>query len=208
MKTIQRNVAPACLADQPRSQDWYDFMRTPCHVAVDSSLRQEQQGLCCYCELPIELGDSHIEHMEPRSENGGRTYDYANLAISCNGGRLEHCGRYKDDRKRNPNYRWDRAKFSCPHDPATASLFAYLPDGSIAATTSDAAKAEYLIGYLGLHSPRLNERRREHAREIIDTLGDDPDAEVIDWLRGEYLQVDANGCLKQFYSLSKAILEP
>ena len=83
MKTIIRSAEPACLAGQPHGQDWYTFMRTQCHGDLRQNLRQEQKGLCCYCESEVEDGDGHVEHMEPRSRNQARTYDYSNLAISC-----------------------------------------------------------------------------------------------------------------------------
>lgn len=208
MRTIQRNVAPTCLGQQPHQQDWRVFMDTPCHTALHDSLRAEQQGLCCYCESEVADHEGHIEHMEPRCRNQARTYDYANLAMSCNGGKAEHCGCYKDDRKKNPRHAWDAARFSPPHDPFTASLFQYLPHGGIVATTVDPAKATYLIGYLGLDCARLNERRKQHARDLIDTLGSQPDTDIVNWLRQDYLQADTNGRLKPFHSLSKAILEP
>lgn len=205
MKTITRSAELACVADQPQGQDWYTFMRTQCHGDLRQNLWQEQKGLCCYCELEVEDGDGHIEHMEPRSRNQARTYDYSNLAISCNGGHTEHCGHYKDNKS---GHSWDARRFLPPHDPVAAELFEYLLDGSVQATTKDPAKASYLINYLGLDCSRLTDRRRAHARMLIDILGDQLDQDLIDWLRQEFLQTDANDRLKQFYSLSKQILEP
>jgi uncharacterized protein (TIGR02646 family) len=183
-------------------------MHSQCHAELHRSLRQEQHDLCCYCELAIAEDDGHIEHMEPRCRRSARTYDYSNLAVSCNGGPVEHCGRYKDDRRRNPEHAWDAKRFTPPHDAATASLFGYLPDGSIVATAVDGSRANYLISYLGLNCPRLTERRKQHARDLIDTLSAQPDSDILNWLCQEYLQPDATGRLKQFHSLSKAILEP
>lgn len=208
MRTIQRGPTPSCLAQQPAGQDWHVFMGTRCHTSVHNSLRQEQQGLCCYCEIQVRDNGGHIEHMEPRSRNQARTYDYTNLTFSCNGGTIEHCGHYKDDRAHNPGYAWDDARFVPPHDPATAKLFQYLPDGSITPMAEDLDKATYLIGYLGLDCARLTHRRREHARSLVDTLGDQPDQGLVAWLRQDHLQVDESGQLKQFYSLSQQILEP
>ena len=205
MKTITRSAEPACLTGQPHGQDWRAFMLTACHGDLHQNLRHEQKGLCCYCELEVEDGDGHIEHMEPRSRNQARTYDYSNLAISCNGGHTEHCGHYKDNKS---GHSWDAGRFLPPHDPETSELFTYLPDGSVQATAKDPAKASYLIKYLGLDCSRLTDRRREHARSLVDTLGGQPDQALIDWLRQECLQTDANDRLKQFYSLSKQILEP
>lgn len=137
MKTIQRNAAPACLCQQPNTQDWRAFLGTSCHTVLNISLRKEQQGLCSYCESEVADSDGHIEHMEPRSRNPARTYDYANLVISCDGGTVEHCGRYKDDRKKNPNHAWDATRFSTPHHPASISLFLYLPNGRVVPTAVD-----------------------------------------------------------------------
>jgi uncharacterized protein (TIGR02646 family) len=208
MRTIQREVAPTCLGQQPDHQEWCNFIGTACHAILHNSLRSEQRGLCCYCETEVADHEGHIEHMEPRCRNQARTYDYANLALSCNGGRVEHCGHHKDNRESNPHYAWDAARFLPPHDPVTAALFQYLPHGSIAPTTVETAKASYLIGYLGLDCARLNERRKQHARNLIDTLGNQPDPAIVNWLRQDYLQVDVNGLLKPFHSLSRAILEP
>lgn len=208
MRTIQRRAAPVCLSQQPGQQDWGAFIGTPCQAQVDTELRLEQQGLCCYCESTAAPGDSHIEHMEPRKANAGRTYDYANLAISCNGGKGEHCGHYKDDRHRNPTGAWNAQQFSAPHVPQTGTLFRYLSNGSIAATAVASDKAEYLIAYLGLNCARLTERRRQHAELVVDTLGECGEPDIISWLFQEYLQPDAAGYLKPYHSLSKALLQP
>ena len=207
MRTIQRGPIPECLAQQRANQDWAAFMETPCHTSVHDSLKQEQQGLCCYCEIEVRADDGHIEHMEPRKRNQSRIHDYTNLALSCNGGTIEHCGHYKDNRKYNPGYTWDSTRFVPPHDPVTVKLLRYLSDGSIIPTGEDPHKANYLIGYLGLDCARLTHRRREHARILIDTVGDQPDPDVIAWLRQEYIHADKDGRLMQFYSLSKQLLE-
>ena len=182
-------------------------MGTPCHMSVDAALRREQLGLCCYCEMKVGDNDGHIEHMVPRSADQTRTYDGANLAISCNGGIIKHCGHYKDNRARNPKYAWDNARFVPPHDPMTVKLIQYLPDGSAVPTEEHPGKSTYLIGYLGLNCPRLTYRRQAHARTLINTLGEQPENDLVTLLQQEYLQGDAKGRLKQFYSLSKRILE-
>ncbi|HRW61060.1 MAG TPA: TIGR02646 family protein [Defluviicoccus sp.] len=207
MKTIHRHPAPHCLEQQSENQDWYAFMQTRCHEDVRVSLWKEQQGICCYCEIELADNNVHIEHMEPRCRNSARTYDYANLALSCNGGTVEHCGHYKDNRAHNPGYAWDGGRFSPPHDSETAMLFMYLTDGSVAPTEVNEDKASYLIGYLGLTCARLTERRKAHARVLIDSLGYQPEQNA-EFLRQYYLEADNKGRLKQFFSLSKQILEP
>lgn len=204
MKTIVRLPAPACLANQPANQDWRAFMTTPCHTEVGHNLRQEQNELCCYCESETHDGGGHIEHMEPRSCSRTRAYDYSNLAFSCNGGHTEHCGHFKDNRS---SHSWDARRFLPPHDPTTARLFRYTIDGGVVPTIEDPDKASYMISYLGLDCPRLTGRRRAHAQLLVDTLGGQSDSALTDWLRQEYLQTDADGQLKQFYSLSMQILD-
>lgn len=211
MRTITRNPnPPVCLARQPSGQDWHTFMGTPCHQHVGESLRTEQHHVCCYCEVEIAENNCHIEHMVPRSVRQGHDYDYANLAASCDGGAVEHCGRFKDDRHQNPGHRYDPVLFCTPHDPGTVRLLQYLPNGSVVSATGlsqqDAQKAGYLIGYLGLHCARLTSRRRTHARQLIDTLGSTPDPDVVAWAIVYYLRPDAQGKLRQFPSLSKKIL--
>jgi len=51
----------------------------------DNYLLPEQYHLCCYSELDADregLG-FHIEHVENKSQNPARTFDYANLAASA-----------------------------------------------------------------------------------------------------------------------------
>lgn len=211
MRAITRNPnPPPCLADQPPRQDWGDFMLTSCHGLVSDSLRAEQHRLCCYCESSVSGFEGHIEHMQPRSVNEAATYNYANLAISCDGGTIEHCGRFKDDRKRNPSYRYDAAKFCVPHDPATARLFCYLTNGDVVPApglnAQDREKADYMIGYLGLRCVRLEGRRKGHARNLQKTLGKTPDTEVVAWAVSYYLEPGDSGDLQPFHSLSKTVL--
>ena len=211
MRTIARNPnPPACLAQQPANQDWGTFMQTECHRLVGESLREEQHHVCCYCESAITPADSHIEHMVPRSANLGQDYDYQNLVASCDGGTVEHCGRFKDDRHQNPGFTYDPALFCIPHDPATCRLFRYLTTGAVVATpdigAADQRKAGYMIGYLGLGCPRLTGRRRAHARQLMNTLGSNPDPAVMAWAVAYYLQPDPDGRLQSFQSLSRTIL--
>lgn len=211
MRTITRNPnPPTCLADQPDGRDWHAFMQTECHRLLGNSLRDEQYHVCCYCESTITSEDSHIEHMVPRRANAGHDYDYGNLAASCDGGTVEHCGRFKDDSHQNPDFSYDAAQFCIPHDPSTRRLFCYLPGGDVVASpglvATDQQKADYMIGYLGLDCARLTGRRRSHARQLIQTLGSTPDPAVVQWAVDYYLQPNQNRELQSFNSLSRTIL--
>ena len=211
MKTIVRNPSPSCIANQKANQPWDTFSGTACYVTVSDSLRDEQYHICCYCEEKLSNGNNHVEHMEPRSAKPQRkydTYDYANLAASCNGGTVEHCGHFKDNKHKNPGYSWDPTKFSTPHSPNTHTLFEYLQNGRvIPASGSNQGCAEYMIGYLGLNSARLEERRKAHATQILETLRSSPSKKDYAFLKNYYLQPGPGGKLERFYSLSKALLK-
>ncbi|MHB9150036.1 MAG: retron system putative HNH endonuclease [Thermoleophilia bacterium] len=187
-------------------------MGSDCHRLVAESLREEQMYLCCYCESEVAPDTSHVEHMAPRSREPARTYEYSNLAASCNGGTAEHCGRFKDSRHKNPGFFYDPTKFCAPHDPTTERLIGYLFDGSVepasGLNSSDSEKATYMIGYIGLDCPRLTGRRRQQARAIVSVLGGNPDDDLVQWARNYYLNPDSEGRPRSFPSLSKALLEP
>jgi uncharacterized protein (TIGR02646 family) len=187
---------------------WEGFSGGACYWAVRASLSAEQHGLCCYCETQLGEHDCHVEHMEPRHESCRRWFDYFNLAVSCNGGAVEHCGHYKDNAHRNRNYKYDPALFRTPHDPSTASLFRYLQDGTVWPSAADVAtSASYLIGYLGLDSARLNVRRRNHARTVVRALGDVPTAERLAWARDYFVRPDQNGVFQSYVSLSASLID-
>jgi hypothetical protein len=59
---------------------------------------------------------------------------------------------------------------------------------------------------LGLKCARLTGRRCAHARQLIDTLGANPDPALIEWAIAYYLNPDPQNRLRQFTSLSRKIL--
>jgi len=203
MRTITQNAnPPACLAAQPAGQDWYAFMQTPCHTLAADSLLGEQHALCCYCEGEVDRANSHVEHIVPRFRDASRTYDYRNLAISCNGGSGadRHCGHRKGGD-------YDAALFVSPHDPMAETLFRYRKDGHIEpADAQQPDRANYMLKLLALNCPSLTGRRNRHARQLVATLGTNPGMELLAWARTYFLNPDANGHLRQFHSLSKALL--
>lgn len=213
MRTITRSqTPPSCLAEQERETRWGAFARSQCHGEVKRSLMEKQYFLCCYCESEIGEHNSHIEHMEPQSTSSHRKYDYANLSASCDGGNAEHCGHFKDDHHRNPGYRFDSQRFCPPHSSGAHRLFKYLQNGDVVPaselTEEERRMAEYMIGYLGLQSPRLAGRRRSHARQLLETLGMEPQPQLTAWLRNRYLCIDHDGHLSEYNSLFKAMLQP
>jgi len=94
VRYIQKTTPPACFIVDTEEFDidtsWGEF-RNPCKREVHSYiLKQEQNGLCCYCESRIHgLGrnESHIEHVFPQYDDGypEKKFDYSNLVVSCCG---------------------------------------------------------------------------------------------------------------------------
>ncbi|MDR3090163.1 MAG: TIGR02646 family protein [Desulfobulbaceae bacterium] len=172
-----------------------------CYEETRQALFEEQHGLCCYCEREIaaENKKNSVEHLEPRSSNKTRVYDYANLALSCT--KSDHCNNYRGNE-------YDAGKFSSPHDPVTKSLFRYMPHGLVVSSGVDDDKADYLIKTLQLNCASLLHERRSHAKRLIESMHNQA-PEVIDALRKSYLcPDDKTGYCQSFPSLSQTILLP
>ena len=198
---------------QPSSDTWKDFSdNKAAYVPVKTSLITEQTHLCCYCEFSLAEGDLHIEHFQPKSGCHGdraRTFEYANLACSCNGGsdKNRHCGMYKGS-KYNSN------DFINPTAESSERFFTYTVDGGICASSelnaSEQKRATYMIELLNLNCPRLISKRRAHARGItnaIEGLIKVENLDQFDYLVCFYLTC-SNDKSNPFFSLSKQILSP
>ncbi|EOT0824036.1 TIGR02646 family protein, partial [Salmonella enterica subsp. enterica serovar Mbandaka] len=63
---------------------WQRFGREN-KAALMTLLLNEQYHLCCYSEIRADLRGLgyHIEHVENKSQQPGRTFDYQNLAASA-----------------------------------------------------------------------------------------------------------------------------
>lgn len=206
MRTIAKDANGVdCLAQQPRNLPWAQFLGAPCHIETGYSLRAEQHQLCCYCEQRAGAYSSHIEHMVPRSVEPNRTYDYTNMASSCNGGTAanQHCGHLKGQD-------YDATRFASPHAPVTVQLFRYLLDGTVEPAEdldgNQWASADYMIRLLGLRCPSLRGRRHTHAAQLVATLGATPSADVLAWAQAYYLQADEGGDMHEFPSVSIGLL--
>ncbi|PJK14603.1 TIGR02646 family protein [Lysobacteraceae bacterium NML07-0707] len=162
-------------------QDATNRWRSFAHKAeVMNYLLDEQYHLCCYSELRADeegLG-YHIEHIENKSQNPGRTFDYTNLAA---------CALSSDDLEK-PQTRSGNAfgghargksgangpvnmnQFILPHQANCARYFAYLSDGrivpAISLSVQEKSRAQYTIDMLNLNCPFLVTRRRQWWREL------------------------------------------
>ncbi|MBC2711120.1 MAG: TIGR02646 family protein [Desulfosarcina sp.] len=192
---------------------WGDFATTPAaYPPVKEALLKEQNGLCCYCESAISdqegHQDSHIEHYEPQACNPGRTFDYTNMACSCNGGvdGDRHCG-HKKGRK------YDSALFINPSMEASDNLFFYNVEGGIGPSeeaSEDQVKERvaFMINTLNLDCPKLTGMRKAHGRGVVEMINGLMEAEALDQLHEMavfHLKPDENNQRQAFFSLSRQL---
>lgn len=218
----QSNNNPPQTPDQATSR-WGSFRKHKQEVL--ERLLQEQYHLCCYSEFrPDEEGlGYHIEHIENKSQNPARTFDYSNLAASALDSEVGLNRLKKVDLdsvdvvfgghalgKRDSV---DLALFVSCHQPDCDRYFAYLPtDGRVvpseALNDHDKAKAEYTIHLLNLNSPFLLTRRRQWAQELQRLFDEHIE---LGWSLPHLAQVDllpTDGKLNRFFSLTRRFYGP
>lgn len=208
MRKYEKNAAPEELSGWNwKKHSWEEFMRDRnAYNPVIESLKSEQFQICCYCEKKLKDQNCHIEHFQPRNGNNSNrslTFNYVNLACSCNGGHggERHCGHFKGSN-------FDPVKFLNPSSQTYSSkYFIFTIDGRIASASDlnvqEKEKADYMIDLLNLNSPDLVSRRRTHTVELMNCM---EIMEDISWLIQDYSEADSEGALKNFYSLSCQIL--
>lgn len=170
-------------------------------------LKHEQNGLCCYCESKVTLDGSHLEHIKPKSKDYyNLTFDYSNLAVSCNGkcytdgGKSMTCGHKKDDS-------FDETKFLNPTTvPNIRDYFIYTEKGDIGSSSQDEQKSKYTLKLLQLNfylsEARLKalkefrssidnnvKRTRRNAKDIAKVLLEKENMAFISFLRFKYKKI-------------------
>ncbi|ELG2675532.1 TIGR02646 family protein [Salmonella enterica subsp. enterica serovar Cerro] len=153
---------------------WQRFGREN-KAALMTLLLNEQYHLCCYSEIRADLRGLgyHIEHVENKSQQPGRTFDYQNLAASAldseNGLHLFGINAF-GGHARGKQEAVDMAKFIHCHLPDCSRYFAYLSDGRIVPAdelnAQEMERAEYTIDLLNLNSGFLQTERRNHWEEL------------------------------------------
>ena len=81
----------------PKDFDSKDFI--PIKHEVKAQLHKEQDGLCVYCESPLEPDTGQVEHIKPKGGPSARPdlcFTYTNYAHSCINNNT--CGQSKGDR--------------------------------------------------------------------------------------------------------------
>jgi uncharacterized protein (TIGR02646 family) len=181
-------------------------------AVVMEALLSEQYQLCCYSEIRADKDGVgyHIEHVENKSQNPPRTFDYTNLAASAlrseelpnlNGG--EVFGGHATAKTGVCDF----ARFISCHQPDCARFFAYLSDGRVVPRNGlsaiDRDRAQYTIDTLNLNSPYLQTRRRRWWIELEELY---VEHEKRGWSLPHLIAVDlvpVAGGLSRFFSLTR-----
>lgn len=182
------------------------------------ALLDEQYHLCCYSELRADQEGlaHHIEHVENKRQNPGRTFDYANLAASAldsaNDLSVFAASNYQTfgghaAGKNGSQGPVNMVRFVSPHQPDCRRFFAYLSDGRIVAAADldghEKNQAEYTIETLNLNSPFLVTRRRQWWSELDKLYQQHQDD---GWSLEHLAAVDlvpTSGKLNRFFSLTR-----
>lgn len=191
---------------------WSSFGYKP---ALLLGILGEQYHLCCYSELRADqegLG-YHIEHVENKSQNPPRTFDYSNLAASAlesvydlsafTAQGHEVFGGHAPAKQRA----CDVNRFVSCYQPDARRLFAYLSDGRVLPAAvlniQEQDRAQYTIDALNLNSPYLVTRRRQWWDEL-DGLFQEHTAKG--WSLADLAAIDlvpTNNRLSRFFSLTR-----
>jgi uncharacterized protein (TIGR02646 family) len=166
----QAHQHPPTTGDEASSR-WSSFGYK---ARVQELLINDQYGLCCYSELRADLEGLgyHIEHIRPKGQFPGQTFDYTNLAASALSSDDLKTIREETFGGHAKRSHFDKALFISCHDADCAHYFAYLSDGRIVPrdnlSTPDKNRANYTITLLNLNSPYLTNRRRRWYDELDD----------------------------------------
>jgi uncharacterized protein (TIGR02646 family) len=147
-------------------------------------LLEEQYALCCYSEIrPDQLGlGVHIEHVENKSQNPQRTFDYNNLAASALDSETyllpfkRRASEVFGGHALGKSDAVDLERFVSCHQPDCSRFFAHLSDGRIVPadglSAQDEDRALYTIDLLNLNSPFLEELRQQWWDELAALFED------------------------------------
>lgn len=202
---------------QQATSRWSSFGHKP---QILDFLLAEQYHLCCYSELradELNVG-YHIEHVENKSANPQRTFDFTNFAASAfSGGDIPSFlttysspagprtifGGHAPGKQKSV----DINRFISPHQPDCSRFFIYISDGRITPTQGlnnvDTDRAQYTIDLLNLNSPFLVTQRRKWWSELDDLFEEhSDDAFDISCLVGIHL-IPHGEYIYPFFSLTR-----
>lgn len=177
-------------AAAPSKWTWTDFKKqAERREAVKAALREDQRGLCAFCENFLISCDESVEHFVARHTDHGQELAWSNLFLCCAGGErplpeeVADAGtRYSpgDHRTCGHSKLGSTERILCPLDlPHTPRLFCFKSEtGEIVPDESGCQKAGVppelahdTIRVLGLKARRLNSARLALLNAIIEELG-------------------------------------
>ena len=186
---------------------WEEFKQGK--KALRLHLYNEQQGLCAYSEISLDMFGFHIDHIKPKGNKkfAHLRFTPTNLLASAIDDRsriekkLDLFGGHK---KLEDEIPIDPTQANCAH------YFQYNPNGKIQAnsTLSEAEQlqAEQTITCLGLCCQLLINKRKDLYKKLNQELSYLLDDDVaLDEYINAYLSVDEFGKLKPFQSLARQI---
>lgn len=229
MRTIKKILPCHALAERNKRPPtnhlkatfaWNRFRRHK--PSVTRTCYQEQFGLCCYSEISLDnvfsilrldntelsraLG-THIEHIEPKSRNPRKTFEYTNLILSA----------IDDPSKRNllkvdvfgghaKQKMYHATSFISPLLNNCSQYFHYETSGKVVPKASlptqrEKAKARLTIYMLNLNSPILVEWRKVWLTELSKII-DESSIQALEHIADAELG-PTNNLLRPFHSAQK-----
>ncbi len=183
MHKFIRGASPINLEKmEEKYHDWDPFVGTQEHVLLGDELYDRQEHYCAYCETSLaNKSEGHIEHLERRSDNPRRAFDWSNMFFSCK--KKDSCGRYKDD-KLDPR-QFNPADIIDPSKEDPLDFFRFDMNGGVQAKAgldeTRTRKARETIRVFNLdQSDRLRGIRFAIAQTIAGFLESNPDDDTID----------------------------
>ncbi len=212
----------ARFAAAPKPPTWNDFKADPRRrEPVKTRLRQDQRGLCAYCENTLIPQDESVEHFVAKSVDHSRELDWSNLLLCCSGGEkplpedvADAAVRFDDSGTKTCGH----AKLANPAAildplqlPVTPSLFRFgsengeiHPDAACCQSVGVAAAvADNTITVLNLRANRLNRARHALLGELLAQLAADEATHPFSPDRERELaaeQIPATGNLPSFFT--------
>ncbi len=166
MRHIVKGGEPAGFSEWCRKHsadvNWGDFSGTNEHQELLQQLREEQDDLCCYCEIVIDETKTHVEHFKPRSQYPGEVFSYQNMFACCQ--HPDSCGH-----KKKGKY---FSELISPLSTDCESRFTYTGMGNIIPKDENDTFAQDTIDLLGLNCKRLLDRRKNILAELQNASDD------------------------------------
>ena len=166
------------------------------HTIIGNALYEQQDHYCAYCEIKIDemQGGGHIEHLERRSDNPQRTFDWNNMFFSCNN--LDSCGKFKD----NQRLKYDVKDIVDPSREDPADFFTFDALGNVSPLNHSVEhRALETIRIFNLQdSVRLKRKRAEIAETVKYFLELSPSEDDIT----EFLaSLAGQDCISVYYNM-------